>query len=248
MNKDNEKLEIAGRAALVLKRYLSWVDIQLATHPSLVNSLLFCLGLAAPGNARADDADEIDDAIDDDTKPSTTMAAECAQCLQEIVTRGMDEKKKEDLLTSLDIIDSLCRLTGIIPVDMVQLDITNAGSTQIDAVIATAELINATSIEVITCFEFEFTPTAGSSVAPMSKITLLMNQCLELSISCLYYDDIDVSGAVVEIISRVLVSIERYEVMWNSIYGSNGQPFTDKLIQRVLSILQERMGTCEQKR
>eukprot|EP00956_Cyclotella_meneghiniana_P038805 scaffold160124_cov60-Cyclotella_meneghiniana.AAC.4 len=240
--KDNEKLEIAGRAALVLKRYISWVDIQLATHSSLVNYLLFCLGLAAPGNARADDADEIDDAIDNDTKPGTTLAAECAQCLQEIVTRGMDEKKKEDLLISLDIIESLCRLTGMIPVDMVQLDITNAGSTQIDAVVATAELINATSIEVITCFEFEFTPTTGSSVDPiLSKITLLMEQCLELSLSCLYYDDIDVSGAVVEITSRVLVSIEKHEDLWNSIYGRNGQTFTDKLTLRVLSVLYERM-------
>lgn len=37
MNKDNVKLEIAGRAPLALDWYISWVDMQLATHPSLVN-------------------------------------------------------------------------------------------------------------------------------------------------------------------------------------------------------------------
>lgn len=232
-----EKLETAGRAAMTLTRYLSWVDIQLATNESLIKCLLFCLGLAAPGRTGRDndDGDAIDD-DEDDTKPGTTLSVECANCLREIVTRGMDEKKKEELLISLNIIDALCSLTGLTG-DRVQLDITNSGRTQIDAVIAAAELINAIGLEVLTCWEVDCTQNGSSSQA----IMLFMTRILELSLTCLNYDDIDVSGAVVEITSRVLVSIEKHETSWSNIYGSNGETFCNKLIQRVLTILQIRM-------
>jgi exportin-T len=234
-----EKLETAGRAAMTLTRYLSWVDIQLATNESLVKCLLFCLGLAAPGNVRMDGANDDDDAIDDeddDTKPGTTLSVECANCLREIVTRGMDEKKKEELLINLGVIDALCSLTGLTG-DRVQLDITNSGRTQIDAVIAAAELINAIGLEVLTCWEID----CAQKGSPSQAIMLFVTQSLELTLTCLNYDDVDVSGAVVEIISRVLVSIEKHQAYWNNIYGSNGETFCNKLIQRLLTILHERM-------
>jgi hypothetical protein len=36
LNIQEERQEVAARAAMTLKRYLSWVDLQLATYPSLV--------------------------------------------------------------------------------------------------------------------------------------------------------------------------------------------------------------------
>lgn len=234
INGANEQLETAGRAANTMHRYLSWVDIQLATNEGLTNCLLFCLGLAAPGNNKVNHDDEFDD--EDDIKPGTTLAAECANCLREIVTRGMEEKKKEDLLVKLGVIDALSRLTGLVG-GQVQLDITNAGATQIDAVVAAAELINSIGLEVITCWELD----CSQSGTPSHTSMVFMNQCLELSLACLNYDDIDASGAVVEVISRVLVSVEKHEVSWNNVYGSNGETFCNKLIQRILSILHDRM-------
>ena len=240
MNKENEKLEIAGRAAMTLQRYISWVDITLATYPSLVSCLLFCLGLAATGNTQAYDAIATVDSIDDDdygTYPGTKLAAESARCLQEIVTRGMDENRKAHLLIEMDLIGTLCRLVGLTRVETVRLDIVNAGYTQIDAVLAASELINAIGLEVLACWEVE---CKEDGQAP-NAIHLFMEQCLELALMCLLYDDIDVSGAVVDITSRVLVSVEKNTESWNNIYGNNGETFCNKFIQRVLVILHTRM-------
>ena len=238
MNKQDAKLETAGRAAMTLRRYLSWVDIQLSTNSGLVNCLLFCLGLAAPGNKGASDTNDAIEDDEDDTKPGTSLAEESAHCLQEIVTRGMEEKKKECLLIELDVIGTMYRLVGLSVAGPARVDLKNAGSTQIDAVIAIAELINATGQEVLTCWEFEYAQSASLTSSAMMSI---MDQSLELSLACLMYDDIDVSGAVVDITSRVLASVEKHETAWNGVYGSNGETFTNKLIQRVLSILHERM-------
>ena len=238
MNKHDAKLEIASRAAMTLRRYLSWVDIQLSTSSGLVNCLLFCLGLAAPGNKNTSGINGVVQDDDDDTKPGTSLAEESAHCLQEIVTRGMEEKKKECLLIELDVIGTIYRLVGLNNAGPARLDIMNPGATQIDAVIAIASLINAMGQEVLTCWEFEHTQSASLS-SPV--IMSIIGQSLELSLACLMYDDIDVSGAVVTLTSRVLLSTEKHEAAWNVIQGSNGEKFTDKLIQRILSILHERM-------
>ncbi|KAL7487514.1 hypothetical protein ACHAW6_013104 [Cyclotella cf. meneghiniana] len=254
LSKQEAKHDIASRAAMTLRRYLPWVELQLATHPGLVQCLLYCLGLAATGNAVAtgydsletDDKDVLisdDGSNSSDTKSCTLLAAECANCLQEIVTRGMDESKKEALLIDLDVIDTLCHLTGLSPssrkgcTSKVKLDITTVDGTQIEAVIAVAELINAIGLELIPCWELE--PTR--SLTPSAPVTMLMKQWLELVLACLLFDDIDVSGAVIDATSRVLASVERHESLWNDIYGGNGETFCERLINRVLIILHERM-------
>lgn len=252
LNVQEERQEVAARAAMALKRYLSWVDLQLATYPSLIQCLSYCLGLAAPGSPTNNNRIETHDndyAIDeegsngDETKPGTMLAAECAHCLREIVTRGMDERKKVALLIELNVIGTLCQLSELGTASVSandnqgKLDLTNTDGTQIDAVIAGAELINAIGLELIPCWELECTETGF----PTSQATLLMNQCLELILACLSYDDIDVSGAIVDAISRVLVSVEKNETAWNSIFSTNGETFCTRLIQRILLILHERM-------
>lgn len=246
---EQEKRKVAVRAAATLKRYLSWVDLRLAAHPNLVQCLLQGLGGASAGNPSSNaTTDDLDDAIIDeddiDATPGTLLAVECALCLREIITRGMDESKKVALLHELNIFGTVCRLAGFgnsaTNGTQGKLDLTNPDATQIDAVIAAAELINTAGLEFIPCWELEY-QTASTNVPSSHPVNVIMNQCLELALGCLAYDDIDVSGGVVDLVTRMLVSLEKNEPFWNNTLQNNGEIPSDRLLQRLLSILQERM-------
>ncbi|KAL7465271.1 hypothetical protein ACHAXS_005598 [Conticribra weissflogii] len=254
-------LEIAVRAAATLKRYLAWVDLRLATHPDLVNCLLNGLGGADAAtvtynsaNSNDDDDDVLGDATAlDDATPGTLLAVECASCLREIVTRGMEEHKKVALLLELNVFGTLCKLSGLGADGNVngnshrpgKLDLIKVDGTQIDAVIAAAELVNTAGLELIPGWELQCQTSATSSSSPMVQpVNLLMNQCLELSLSCLAYDDIDVSGAVIDLVSRILVSLEKKESYWNDCINTtnpNGRTLCNSLLFRILSVLHLRM-------
>lgn len=203
-NTSDEVLIIAVRAAATLKRYLSWIDLRLATNQNLVQILLAGLGGASSGVGH------------DGEEPTqrTLLAVECAYCLGEIVDRGMDEQKKLALLAELNIFGTLCQLaqlevgSGAPSVDSRhhkaagKLDLITMDATHIEAVAAAAELINTAGLALIQGWELD----------PTSQPTnMQMEQCLELVLACLAYDSIDVSGAVVDLISRILVSLEKKE-------------------------------------
>ena len=260
-DENNSLLEIAVRAAATVKRYLSWIDLRLATHPKLVQCLLDGMrgaDEAKTNNDIEDDDDDLADANDcnqqDDSTPGTLLAVECALCLREVVTRGMDEQKKVVLMMELNVFGTLCCLSRLGGGSMSgngqhprgKLDLITLDATQIDAVIAAAELINTAGLEFIPGWEVECQSSPTSSSSSLTQpVNLLMNQCVELALACLAYDDIDVSGAVVDLVSRILVSLEKKEGCWNNncinIGNNNGDTTCNTLVSRVLSILHLRM-------
>mmetsp|Transcript_8381 Transcript_8381/g.15222 ORF Transcript_8381/g.15222 Transcript_8381/m.15222 type:complete len:1111 (-) Transcript_8381:90-3422(-) len=239
-NTSDEVLIIAVRAAATLKRYLSWIDLRLAMNQNLVQILLVGLGGASSGVGDGDD-------ISEEPTQRTLLAVECAYCLGEIVDRGMDEQKKLALLAELNIFGTLCHLARLevgsgAPVDSRhhkvagKLDLITMDATHIEAVAAAAELINTAGLALIQGWELD----------PTSQPTnMQMEQCLELVLVCLAYDSIDVSGAVVDLISRILVSLEKKEEYWNFLNAtssSNGDDtICNKIMSRILLILHMRM-------
>lgn len=223
-------LALAVRAVATLKRYLSWIDMRLAANQALVQILLSNLGGASSQEEGGDEPTQ-----------RTLLAVECAHGLREIVDRGMDEQKKLLLLSELSVFDTLCRLSRIEvgavsnPCQVGKLDLTSIDGTQIEAVAAAAELINTAGLELIQGWELDSTSRA---------VNLQMEQCLELALACLSYDSIDVSGAVVDLVSRILVSIEKKEGMWGSCFGvaANGDSVCNAILSRILLILNLRMA------
>lgn len=236
---DEMVLSIAVRATATLKRYLSWIDLRLATDRTLMHAILDGLGGASRGSSD-----------DEDPTRRTMLAVECAYCLREIVDRGMGEQKKLALLTELDIFGVLCRFARLDVGNMApttsdgrynidgKLDLVTSDATQIEAVAAAAELINTSGLELIQGWELDPSPPTTN---------LQMGQCLELAMACLAYDSIDVSGAVVDLVSRILVSLEKKEEHWNILHnatasGGNGNDtICNKIMARILSILHMRM-------
>ena len=242
----NRKLSIAVRALATLKRYLSWIDLRLVTNPTLIQVLLDGLGRASPSTTTSP-ASTLADKEEEDEEPTqcTILAVECAYCLCEIINRGMEDEKKVLLLTELRIFDTLCRLSQIDASDtgssttsnnsgsVKKLDLINDsnGGTQIEAVAAAAELINIAGLALIQGWELD--PTSCQSAI------IQMKQCLELTLACLAYDSIDVSGAVVDVTSRILVSLEKKEDNWVTIFGDTS--ICNTILSRILIILQRRM-------
>lgn len=236
---DEMMLTLAVRAMATLKRYLSWIDLRLATNHNLVHLLLDGLGGASPCGKESGDS-----SIDEEPTQRTMLAFECAHCLREIVDRGMDEQKKLALLTELNIFGTLCQLSCLdagsgTAVDSQhkggKLDLTNIDGTQIEAVAAAAELINTAGLALIQGWELD--PT-------LQPTNIQMEQCLELVLACLAFDSIDVSGAVGELISRIFSSLEKKGEYWNNVFGaagSNGDAICIKILSRILLILHLRM-------
>ena len=235
-------LSLSVRAAATLHRYLSWVDIRLAMNRSLVQMLMNGLGGASSAASSGDNGEDSGD--DEEPTTDTQLAVQCAMCLQEIVNRGMDEQRKLTLLTELSVFDTLCSFSQIEVAGVSgsragcqgKLDLGASGTTQIEAVAAAAELINSAGLALIQGWEIE--PSSSTS-------TIQMKQCLELMFACLAYDSIDVSGAVVDLISRMLTSLEKKEDCWNNslcdLLGSNGVTVSDSIVSRTLSIIHVRM-------
>lgn len=227
---NDDVLEIAVKTAATLKRYVSWIELSLASNPGLVSLLYSGLGHASPGSS------------DDDEMPThrTLLSVECSMCLREITVRGMDEEKKLSLLIELNLFPLLSQMTNAqtSAVDSklidCRLDFSDVDATQVEALAATAELTNSAGLELIQGWEND------PSSVPASRH---MEHCLEMAMLCLSYDSIDVSGPVIELIARCLNSIEKKETEWNTSFGaSNGETVCDKVISRILEIVGTRMA------
>ena len=91
-----QKLPI--KALSVLKRFIPWVDNSLAFDDAILGSLQACLVHSGPG--------DVDDENGDGSLPSQ-CAAEAVDCLKEIVGKGMDENKKIELITNLNLLQRI---------------------------------------------------------------------------------------------------------------------------------------------
>jgi hypothetical protein len=227
----------AGRAASTLRRYLSWADVRISMDATLVRALLDGLGCAS---STVEDDEE---GVDEDPTPGTILAVECANCLREIVERGTDDVDGgAGLLTRMGILDALCGLSSRWSSSSSAAAAADKSTTQIEAVSASAELINASGLALIRGWEAD--PTSPALVVQMER-------CLHLTLTCLAYDSVDVSGAVVDLVSRMLISIEKRGGDWNARLGDGGRDTMetttmmttscDVVVSRILHILHERM-------
>ena len=115
---------------------------------------------------------------------SSSPGVAAIQYLQELVARGMDDERKLPLLQEMDLLRKLHLHVNLETVD----------ASPIEVVIEVAKLIDAT----------------GQELAPMIESTNnnaifqnLWPQVMELFFRCLAFDDIDVSGAVLPLASRI---------------------------------------------
>jgi hypothetical protein len=118
---------------------------------------------------------------------------------------------------------------------METIDLTTIDATQIGAA---AELIYMAGLTLV----------QGQELNPASTILVVqIRQCLHLVLTCLAYDSIDVWGAVVDLVLRVLVSIERRGGDWNVFLGGGSRcddamrMMCKEVALRLLPILRQRM-------
>ena len=109
------------------------------------------------------------------------------EAFSELVGRGMDAEKKVALLQDAKILENIAASVNLETVD----------ASPIEVVIEVAKFVNVTGMELIPSWE-ERKVADG-----------LWHQVLALFFRCFGYDDIDVSGAVIQLACRIGISMEK---------------------------------------
>lgn len=124
------------------------------------------------------------------------IAVPAVETLQELVGRGMADEKKIDLLQRVDLLKRIHD-------SRVNLDTVDASP--IEIVIEVAKLINATGLELLSLWD------DAADQQQSDALNTLLQQLLDLFFRCFAYDDIDVSGAVIPLASRLTVTLGKEE-------------------------------------
>ena len=149
---------------------------------------------------------------DDDSTPSTDLAAGAVKCLREISGRGMGGADKIALLSRLD---EYRRMT--MPIGGAGIDLDVVDGTHIDVVIETAELVGSVGVELLDLWDARLSAGASDLYDPNSPLPSLLRIGSEAFLRCLSYDDIDVSGAVVPLASRLTSTMRREDELLRSL-------------------------------
>lgn len=176
-------------ALSVLKRFISWLDISLILTKNNIALFFECLNRAGPG--------DVDDGHGDGSLASQ-CGLEAVHCLKEIVSKGMEQKKKIELIMKVNFLQQITDSN---------IDFDRVDGTHINIVIKIAELVTNIGLELLLFFgtiskQTEHTNDA-TALAPHMEI--LMN----LFFKCFSYDDIDVSGAVIPLACQILTSFQK---------------------------------------
>ena len=190
-----DRLKLPIMALSVLKRFIPWVDLSLILNEAIIMSLVACLTHAGPGDADDDNGDG---------SLASQCAAEAVDCFKEIVNKGMEEQKKVQMIMNLNLLQRISA-SGV---DLVTVD-----GTHINVVIKIAELVTLIGMELITFWEsseMEQLSSSGSvSNEEIGLISAQLHLLVALFFRCYAYDDIDVSGAVITLASRLVLSLEK---------------------------------------
>ncbi len=178
---DQVMQRLAIKALNVLKGFISWLDISLFLDDALIGSLLACLAHAGPGG---------DDDDDDRGSLPSQCATEAVECFKEMVGKGMEDRKKIELITHLNLLQRILE-SGV--------NLETVDGTHINVVIRIAELVTIIGVDIINYSENE----AWADMA--SQMNLLM----VIFFKCFAYDDIDVSGASIPLASRLVLTLEK---------------------------------------
>jgi exportin-T len=172
----SEKVQIAALCLNVLKRFMSWVDLKLVLDEGVISLIFAAL---SRGGGLTSDADIFADA-----------GIASIECMQELVSRGMDDEKKISILLHTKVLERIHSTVDLATVD----------ASPIDVVLAVSQFINRTGLEIL--------PLIGRKecipVALTQQFSSLKAQLLDLFFRCFAFDDIDVSGAVIPLASSLV--------------------------------------------
>jgi exportin-T len=119
-------------------------------------------------------------------KPDDESGVLAMGCFSELIGRGMDTQKKILLLQDTRLLDNITERVNLNTLD----------ESPVEVVIEVAKFVNVTGLEVI--------ESAERKTVPLE----LWQQELDLFFRCFAYDDVDVSGAVVPLATRLTISME----------------------------------------
>jgi exportin-T len=217
-------LQLAALALTVLKHFISWVDLAVILDEELqVLSLIFALLKVTSSASTFNGGDD-----------PGGVAVLAVACLHELVGRGMEDHKKIGLLRDTDLLQRIYLHVNLDTVD----------ASPIEVVLEVAKLINLTGLELLPLWDEATTSTSsstnGNSVSEQDAmiLTTLLQQLLDLFFRCFAYDDIDVSGAVIPLASRLAVSMTKEESTTTN--GSSGRNLRQHL-PRLFAVMYRQM-------
>jgi exportin-T len=176
-------------ALSVLKRFIPWLDISLILTENNIALFFECINCAGPGDV-------------DDDHGDGSLASQCGleavHCLKEIVSKGMEQEKKIELIMSTNLLQRIAESN---------IDFDRIDGTHINIVIKIAELVTNIGSELLLFWDTisNYTESTKDAVPLSPHMGLLMN----LFFKCFSYDDIDVSGAVIPLACQILGSFQK---------------------------------------
>jgi len=209
----------------VLKRFIPWLDLSLALNENIVTSLVMCIRHAGPGD---DDADG---------SPASQCATEAICCLKEITGKGMEDEKRIQVILNLNLFQTIIDCG-------VNLEIVDM--THINVIIKVAELVAECGEAIISFWENSMLSTGNQTQLNLEEIEVLtsqLNLMLVLCFRCFAYDDIDVSGAIIPLVARLMTTLNielKLNIQGSSIHDR--QLFkVSQYLPQLLSIMYEQM-------
>lgn len=192
----HELQKLPVKAVAVLKRLIPWVELSLILNENIMNLFYSSITSCGPG-----------DPDDDKGSLASQLGTQVVDCLKEIVSKGMENMKKVELILSLRIIQRISECG---------LDLEKVDGTHITVVIKVAELCNLIGLELLSFWELQCMDTASSPLSiDMSLIADELRRLMNLFFYIFAYDDIDVSGAVIPLAIQMIAIIEREIVVKN---------------------------------
>lgn len=209
----------------VLKRFIPWLDLCLALNENIITSLVMCIKHSGPGD---DDADG---------SPASQCATEAICCLKEIVGKGMEDEKRIQVILNLNLFQTI--IDSGVNLEVVDM-------THINVVIKVAELIAESGEAIISFWENSMLSTGNQTPLNLEEIEVLTSQLhlmLVLCFRCFAYDDIDVSGAIIPLVTRLMTTLKKeFKLNMQGSYIHDRQLFkVSQHLPQLLSIMYAQM-------
>ena len=175
---------------------------------------------------------------DVDATPRTDLSVQATLCVSEVVGRGMESSQKVALIAQIDVYRRLHEAV------QAGFNISAVDVTHVDAVIAVAELINKVGQELLSAWEEHL---RGSNEVDVNTLATLLRQMMSLFFPCYEYDDIDVSGAVVSLASRLAMTLGKETDVVARGNGSSALAFTvSEHFPQLMTIMYQQMKYPEE--
>ena len=216
--------DLAVLCVSTLKRFISWVDLNLIVNERVVSLLFSCL---API-----EYETVSNEIDDDSRSfRSRLAVQAIECLIEIISRGMNQGKKVALIFELNILERIHE-SGV---DL------EKNESSISMMIKVAELINLTGLALLPYWEatqLNLESMATLENEKRNALVKIMQQLMPTFFKCFTYDHIDVSGSIIPLAYRLIVTLQKEKNVHTELPLSF---LVSSYLPQILSIMYEKM-------